>query len=92
MCKYCTFEGNGDFPQDYQNIIEVPDFQITVDQTLERDSFKVSVEAKETIALQCGVDQYNNLFAFLFDPTGESDRDRVFTGKINYCPMCGRKL
>ena len=91
-CKYCTFESNGDFPDDHKEIIDRQPLKIEVSKHIKENGglLNVSLVCNPSIYLDVGVDQRSNIYAYAY--SDNMNLDVVLKGKINYCPMCGRKL
>ena len=84
MCKYCAFEENGDLTDDHQDLIDSVFKTVnSEDKECARLEIKSNIElSKKGIILLSGLQ------------TDDSGGEYVLSGriKINYCPMCGRKL
>ena len=88
ICNYCNFEQNGDIPEDRedlfnkdfypQRIVDVVDDNRTVDIHI-----KVEVCCRESLQI-CKDGLYWSMEC--------DDQIKEEVIKINYCPMCGRKL
>ena len=92
MCEYCKFEENGDTADGYEPVVDSGQFPISFDTEVKTDSLIADLHLQRNFAIQSGVDSDSNLYEFIFDTSAECDFHRVFRQKINYCPMCGRKL
>ena len=90
MCKYCNVEKNGDVT-DTKFLIEKKAV-FSDDMTYKKDGIKMSVNISEKMTV----------YASVFPPTKTLEFEALyqdmetnvfdFSAKINFCPMCGRKL
>lgn len=77
-CKYCYFQYDGEIPRDRKDIFKI----------------KIGSFGKDPLYLAaslCASKANNVLFLSVFNNGTAIDDGKFFT-KINYCPMCGRKL
>ena len=92
-CNYCSFEDNGDFPEDYKYLIEDGQIDVKSNCAIKNDLFSIGASFKRTISLSVGVDNPNNISIYgFYNDEEDGFEDFTLTGKIHYCPICGRKL
>lgn len=89
-CLYCYMEENGDIPSDRESIVDIViDLDIDQNTVTKHDS-----KLKFRINTVSGIDNDKLcITSWMEDGSGKAE---VFSTceevKINYCPMCGKKL
>lgn len=96
VCKFCSFEKNGDLPEDH-DIIE-DDFSMkfsgTYKLTGEDHEITCRMPVEKDADISVYIDRENNLCAY-FSTDYETEDEFYWhesKHKINFCPFCGRDL
>lgn len=94
-CKYCNWESNGDIRNDRKSLI-FSDAKIPVEKTISEGNFNISTKARVEITadvLICSSPKAGTtLGLFVWDELSGKEYLCAKQTKINYCPICGRKL
>lgn len=90
-CTYCTFEDDGaNLPIDYSFLIdEDVDIPIPMRKISEYSGIKASLRVNAQVCIDKSPDEPYTLTANIANAQQEEITRKI---KINYCPMCGRKL
>ena len=91
-CKYCNWEENGDVADDRKDLI-VADIKVPIEHTIKEKnlSVKAQVEVHAHLAIMCHECE-NTLELYVWDDVSGEEYLCCTWVKINYCPICGRKL
>lgn len=99
-CKYCSFLEDGDPTNDHEYLLDDDSYftsrPYVVLKTREKEfSFPVAVEIKVHSSVDLHIRENKGCFLSLLTTVGENGYDNEVLWpdiKINYCPICGRKL
>ena len=90
-CKYCAVDENGDTPEYWESLI-YSNFIINTHEELKGKSISASSDYKKEFNADVGI--CNGVLCLdVFSTEDDSDNNYFsYTLKVNYCPVCGRKL
>lgn len=91
-CEYCNWEANGDIPDDRKMFISTT-IKIPFQKSISKDGFKCTFKGKKAILFDVLISRKNGEPVLqLYGVDDETDTELEKHIKINYCPMCGRRL